>query len=131
MYEEVRALTLDGAWLKISETLLNFTGNHQAGCVQSEDVLLSVFAAHEVEIEQGEPGLLCVSLLPSSRHRSSDHRRRNAEEGGQIQTGWALPRPVLLPQKERRGEVSFIHARCRRARRSQPTVSLTELHCSR
>lgn len=64
-----------------------------------------MFAAQEVAVEQRERRLLRVSFLPSSRDRSNKHRRRNAEEGGQIQTGRPLPRPVLLPPKKRHGEV--------------------------
>lgn len=55
--------------------------------------------------EHREQGLLGVPLVPSGRHRPGERRRRNAEKGGQIQTGGTLPRPLLPSQEERDGEL--------------------------
>lgn len=67
-------------------------------------------AAGQVAAEHGQRRLLGVSLLPSGRHRPQGRGRRDAEEGGQIQTGRTLPCPLLSSQEERDGEAPSINS---------------------
>lgn len=73
--------------------------------LRHEQCDFALSAAGQVAFKHREQRLLGVPLVPSSCHRPQDRRRRNAEKGGQVQTGRTLPRPLLPSQEERDGEV--------------------------
>lgn len=68
-------------------------------------VEFALSAAGQVAFKHREQRLLGVPVVPSGCHRPQGHRRRNAEKGGQIQTGRTLSRPLLPAQEEWDGEV--------------------------
>ena len=65
-------------------------------------------AAGQVAPEPCEQRPHRVSLLPAHGPGPQGRQRRGAAEGGQVQTGGTLPRPLLPPQEERQGAIGHV-----------------------